>query len=71
MPGPYRVHLHIAGETRSSSRGGTCEREDPADTRSIVTVSDEGTVEEMREAVAAARAAFSPCWSPSIVPFAV
>ena len=57
-PRPYRVHLHVGGETRTSSRGGTYEREDPADARDVVTVTDEGTVEEMREAVAAARRAF-------------
>jgi len=57
-PRPYRVHLHVGGETRTCSRGGTYEREDPADARDVVTVTDEGTVEEMREAIAAARSAF-------------
>ncbi|MBY0278214.1 aldehyde dehydrogenase family protein [Candidatus Binatia bacterium] len=57
-PRPYRVHLHVDGTTRPSSRGGTLEREDPADARDVVTVTDEGTVEEMREAIAAARRVF-------------
>ena len=55
---PYRVHLHIGGETRATSQGGSYEREDPSDTRQIVTVADEGSVEEMREAIAAARRVF-------------
>lgn len=57
-PRPYQVHLFVDGESWPSSRGGTYDREDPADARDVVTVSDEGTVEEMRAAVSAARRAF-------------
>jgi betaine-aldehyde dehydrogenase len=54
---PYRVGVHIAGEARTG-RGGTTEREDPADTRRIVTTSEDGSIDDVGDAVAAARAVF-------------
>ena len=57
-PRPYRVQLHVDGTTRPSSSGATFEREDPADARDVVTVSDESTVDDVRDAVAAARRVF-------------
>src|SRR5262249_13003236 len=57
---PYRVGVHIAGEPRTG-RGGTTEREDPADTRRIVTASEDGSIDDGRDtgaAAAAARAVF-------------
>lgn len=55
---PYRVHLHIDGETRAAGAGGVYERENPADVRQTVTIADEASVAEVGEAVEAARNAF-------------
>ncbi len=55
---PYRVHLHIQGETRARSSGGQYERENPADTRQLVTLSDDASEAEVLEAVEGARALF-------------
>lgn len=60
MPGkhPYEVSPRINGEELASAHGATYERENPADTREIVAVTREASVDVVGEAVAAARAAF-------------
>src|SRR4051812_17530182 len=54
--------LHVGGETRGGSGGATFESRSPADRRVVVARAASGTADDVRAAVAAARAAF-PSWS--------
>ena len=55
---PLSCPLVINGEEAKATGGKQFQRENPADTRQVATVAEQGTVEDARAAIDAARMAF-------------